>query len=132
MNPNPISLLLPYPPSVNRYWRSVAGRVLISADGRAYRSAVGHSVMTSRAAGRAPGSPLQGRLCVCVTLFPPDRRRRDLDNTLKSLLDSCTHAGLWEDDSQIDDLRVIRATVAAGGIAQVAIIELSALKKAAA
>jgi crossover junction endodeoxyribonuclease RusA len=34
--------------------------------------------------------------------FPPDRRRRDLDNLLKALLDSIEHAGVYEDDSQID------------------------------
>ena len=34
-----IRLELPYPPSVNTYWRSVAGRVLISKAGRMYRAA---------------------------------------------------------------------------------------------
>ena len=42
------------------------------------------------------------------------RRRRDLDNILKSLLDSLTHAGVWEDDSQITDLRIRKGPHIAG------------------
>jgi crossover junction endodeoxyribonuclease RusA len=34
--------------------------------------------------------------------FPPDRRRRDLDNIQKPVLDALQHAGVYEDDSQID------------------------------
>ena len=34
--------------------------------------------------------------------FPPDRRRRDLDNLLKPALDALQHAGVYEDDSQVD------------------------------
>ncbi|NBW23084.1 MAG: RusA family crossover junction endodeoxyribonuclease, partial [Caulobacteraceae bacterium] len=44
--------------------------------------------------------------------FPPDKRKRDLDNVLKSLLDALTHANVWDDDSQIDDLRIYRNIVA--------------------
>jgi len=36
----------------------------------------------------------------------PDRRRRDLDNLLKSLLDAITHAGIWDDDSQVKHLEI--------------------------
>jgi crossover junction endodeoxyribonuclease RusA len=43
-----------------------------------------------------------------MSVHAPDRRRRDLDNVLKSTLDSLTHAGVWDDDSQIDQLSVER------------------------
>lgn len=36
--------------------------------------------------------------------YPPDNRRRDLDNLLKCLLDSMTAAGVYADDSQVKDL----------------------------
>ena len=48
------------------------------------------------------------RLKVEVAAFPPDRRARDLDNLLKSILDSLQHSGVFESDSQIDDLRIWR------------------------
>jgi crossover junction endodeoxyribonuclease RusA len=34
--------------------------------------------------------------------FPPDRRQRDLDNLQKPALDAMEHAGVYQDDSQID------------------------------
>lgn len=100
-----IQIHLPYPPSVNRYWRHLrsgpmAGRVLVSAEGRGYREEV---------AAKARAQALQrseGRLRVSVYLVPGDRRRRDIDNPLKSLLDALTYAGAWADDSQIRRLEV--------------------------
>lgn len=52
--------------------------------------------------------PLDVRLKVVLIANPPDRRRRDLDNVLKALLDSLQHAGIYRDDAQIDDLHIIR------------------------
>lgn len=112
-----ITLVLPWPPSVNTYWRhptkgKLAGRHLISENGRAYRLAVYESVL--RATGRVPRK-LVDRLAVDISVHAPDRRRRDLDNLTKALLDALAHAGIYEDDSQIDDLRLRRAGIAAGG-----------------
>jgi crossover junction endodeoxyribonuclease RusA len=92
-----MELVLPYPPSVNHYWRHFKGRTLISREGRAYRQ----QVMTQcRGFGGQP--PRDGRLALAMDAFPPDRRRRDLDNIQKSALDSMQHAGIYEDDSLID------------------------------
>lgn len=98
------SLTLPWPPSVNRYWRNLQGRTLISADGRKYRTEVVASVLQQLR--RLPR--LSGRLGVVIMVTPPDKRRRDLDNLFKAILDSLTHAGVWMDDSQIDDLHIVR------------------------
>lgn len=43
-----------------------------------------------------------------IKAYPPDKRRRDLDNLLKSLLDSLQHAKLFPDDYQIDRLAIQR------------------------
>lgn len=100
---------LPYPPSVNHYWRRVGFRTLISRGGRRYRK----DVVALLAAGRA--APLRGRLELVVHVFPPDRRRRDLDNLQKAMCDALQHAGVYADDSQIDRIDVRRGTVVPGG-----------------
>ena len=91
---------LAFPPSVNHYWRHVNGRTLISYKGRAYRQQVLHDVQ--RSGLRALTGPI--KLEAIVTR--PDKRRRDVDNLLKSLLDALDHADVYEDDSQIHDLRI--------------------------
>jgi crossover junction endodeoxyribonuclease RusA len=106
-----LTITLPYPPSVNRYWRSVKGRVLISAEGRTYRDS---AAIFAKSVLRG-AKPLTVRLSVSIELSPPDRRRRDIDNVLKALLDSLTYSGVWLDDSQIDRLTIERLPVTAGG-----------------
>lgn len=91
-------IVLGFPPSVNRYYRHVGPRVLISREGRKYRM-----MAVSRLGGI---KPLEGDLALTVHLYPPDRRRRDADNTLKCLQDSLVHAGAMRDDSQIKVLHV--------------------------
>jgi crossover junction endodeoxyribonuclease RusA len=107
MRDEALKICIPFPPSVNRYWRSVNGRVLISAEGREYRRLVMQTLNEPM--------PFTCALRVEVHAFMPDKRRRDLDNLMKGSLDSLTHAGVWLDDSQIDDLRVTRKGVEAPG-----------------
>ena len=102
---------LPYPPTVNTYWRQHQGRTLISRKGRAYRGQVKLAVLDQ--IGRP--EPLQGRLRMKITAFMPDKRRRDLDNLCKGILDCLQHAGVYRDDQQIDDLRLIRGPVSPPG-----------------
>lgn len=108
-------LTLPYPPSTNTYYRHVAingrPRTLISAKGREYRDTVAYACVLQG----VNGTQLSGRLAVTMRMQPPDRRRRDLDNTLKGLQDALTHAGVWGDDCQIDRLVVIREAPITGG-----------------
>ena len=114
-----ISLTLPWPPSTNTYYRNIAGKTLISAKGREYRAAVADQVLIQRGA-----KLLAGRLAVVIVAHVPDKRRRDLDNLLKSALDSLTHAGVWLDDSQIDSLTISRGPV--GGMLKVSVREVAA------
>lgn len=108
----PLVMTLPWPPTVNTYYRHVvigrAPRTLISEAGRRYRE-----VVKAQVAGQVENA-LEGDLEVFVEAWFPDRRRRDLDNLLKSLLDSLTHAGVWQDDSQIIDLRIRKARQVGG------------------
>ena len=68
-----------------------------------------------------PAKPLSGRLWVEVLAYPPDRRRRDLDNLGKASFDSLTHALVIEDDGLFDDMRFIRAGTTDGGMLKVTI-----------
>lgn len=106
-------ITLPYPPSVNHYWRHVGPRTLISRQGLAFRQEVEVRVWRSR--GFQRWQPLVGPLDVEVLLYPPDQRRRDIDNALKSLLDALGHARVYEDDSQVTRLTVERRDKVAGG-----------------
>jgi Holliday junction resolvase RusA-like endonuclease len=90
---------------MNHYWRHVGPRVLISREGRIYRENV-RSLLAGIGIEK-----LSGDLCVRVEVHPPDGRRRDLDNTMKSLLDSLQHGGAYEDDSQIVDLHAIKRPI---------------------
>ncbi len=117
---------LPWPPSTNTYWRHVGSRVLLSKDGRDYRKRVGWIALELRLAGVIPKLPMQDRVKVTILASPPDQRRRDLDNLLKSLLDALSHASVWLDDSQVDDLRVIRVAPTKPGRVEITISPLAA------
>jgi len=102
MNAAAQEFALPWPPSVNHYYRHVGPRVLISRDGRRYRETV---VSMFRNAGTSMYCcPVE----IAIELYPPDSRMRDVDNSLKCLLDTLTHAGMYEDDSQIKKLTVTK------------------------
>jgi Holliday junction resolvase RusA-like endonuclease len=104
-----LDLELPYPPSVNHYWRRVGARTLISRGGRAFREAV-CSILAAHGV-----RPLDGPLVVEVTIHPPDKRRRDIDNIQKALLDALQHGGAYQDDSQIVRLTIEKGEPIEGG-----------------
>ena len=121
-------LSLPWPPSVNVYWRHVGPKVLISAEGRAYADKVYDCVLMQCAprssinATRRFDSPVS----VGIIAYPPNRARRDLDNLPKAVLDALTKARVWEDDSLVHDLRIRWGEVRKGGEIQITISEMEA------
>lgn len=103
-----VYLILPYPPTLNTIWRHVGNRTLKSAEGRAYDERVGALV---RMAVLQMGSwPLCPPYKAQLVLFPPDRRRRDISNTVKVLEDAVWRA-IGQDDSTIDEWHVYRGMV---------------------
>lgn len=119
------NLTLPWPPSTNSYktpfvFRAkgkgikVAGtdvqvmmRMVLTERGREFVAEVSRVIRITL--GKVPRT--KQRLAVWVQTFQPDRRLTDLDNRLKTLLDSMQEAGMYEDDEQIDDLHIVRGPV---------------------
>lgn len=129
-----MKLTLPFPPSVNTYWRApnsgpLKGRHLISAKGRAYQSAACAAIVEQL---RRLPKPTTAPAAVEILLFPPDARRRDIDNYNKALFDALTHAGVWEDDSQVKRMLVEWGPQVAGGRVEITITTHEPLAGAAA
>lgn len=75
------------------------GRHYLTDQAKAYYNEVRYLVMSQ---GRLINidHPIQ----VSCLLFPPDKRRRDMDNAWKVLADSLTKANVWQDDHLIRKL----------------------------
>lgn len=95
-------LELPWMPSVNHYYRHVGSRVLISRDGRRYRENIISKLKSENIQKHTTKVEIE------IELYPPDNRRRDVDNCLKSLLDALAFGGLYNDDSQIYKLIITK------------------------
>ena len=104
------TLQLPLPPSVNAYWRNFHGRTILSKSARDYKQTVKEYVLINKIPSFG-----NARLQAIITIFPKDRRKQDLDNRLKSLLDSLGNAGVFDDDSQFDKIEIGRGMIKLGG-----------------
>ena len=97
--PRAVILQLPWPPSINSYWkRSKFGSVYVSSEGKAYGVAV---VALIR---RLQEAALVGRISLDAKFYPPNRQRRDLDNCLKVMIDAIQASGIISNDFQIKKL----------------------------
>jgi crossover junction endodeoxyribonuclease RusA len=100
-----ISIKLPWPPSVNNYWKpskhshgNKTRRGLVrTKEADAYKLAVLQTCML----GKIMNKRLSGPLTVHIEAYVPDRRKRDIDNIRKAIYDALTDANVWDDDSQI-------------------------------
>lgn len=120
-----IVLHLPWPPTINNYYKYArTGARYLDKSVRVFREGVLDSVRE-----QLPGTTLYDQLFMEVYLYPPDNRKRDLDNYMKGLLDALTEAGMWGDDAQIDQLHIFRGEVVKGGSVRVEISEAGPVMK---
>lgn len=114
-----VQIRLPLPPSANMYWESwvrpgtTRAMVHVGNEGQAFSEAV-VSAWKSHYQGWPP-EPTTARLRLLVSVSYPTKAAIDLDNRVKPLQDALKKAGAYADDSQIDDLRVIRGPVSPSG-----------------
>lgn len=123
-----MKLILPFPPSVNGYWRAPnkgasIGKHLVSERGRKYQAETYAMVIEQL---RRKPKAITENVSVSVVLFPPTKACRDLDNYFKALFDALTKANVWADDSQIKKLNAEWGPVVKGGRVELVIDEVTA------
>lgn len=121
MTQRSLTYRLPWPPSVNCYIRRGNNRSYMTKRGKEFRLDVCQAILNS---DEPIGPPLSGRVAVSIELTAPDKRKRDIDNHVKAALDALEHAGVYENDSQIDEIRVKRLHVESPGACDVTITQL--------
>jgi crossover junction endodeoxyribonuclease RusA len=100
-----LKFTIPYPPSLNVYWRNFRGRMVLSAEAKKYKRAVRdlfesdpNLITTAASKKRFVG--------LKIDVYRP-RKSGDLDNTLKAILDSLNE-NLYEDDRQVIEIHAMR------------------------
>ncbi len=96
-------IILSMPPSINRLYRAVNGRSILSEAYRKWKATAAGEIQAQR--------PIKykGPVSVTVVLHPKDKRRRDLDNAgFKAVLDLLVAMQIIE----ADDGRIVREIVA--------------------
>jgi len=129
-----IEIELPYAPSVNHYKR--AGRVVTMASGKKYQLRVNtdetkqfyyqvgvkiEALLANLAVKTFDSATI---LSVELDVYPPDRKKRDIDNLAKVTLDALVKGGLIVDDFSIARLLITRMDIIKQGKIIVRISEL--------
>lgn len=95
-----VMLHLPFPPSVNRIWRSGKGRTYISKQYKAWKDEAMARYLEQRSSA---GNPIVGNFTYHIILDEKRRKvARDGDNRGKVVLDLLQSVGLIEDDKLAD------------------------------
>jgi crossover junction endodeoxyribonuclease RusA len=94
----PTTITVALPPSVNRLWRTWRGRVVCSKTYAARRETAGSELLTQRP------KRIAGPVSVTIVAGRPDRRRRDIDNLGKAVLDLLVAHQVIADDSLVVSL----------------------------
>ena len=82
-------------------WAGGHSRPYTSVDSRVYKELIVGRILELHA--RFDPNPL-ATYGLQALFFRASRRQADLDNFLRGLLDACTIAGVWDDDSQLHEL----------------------------
>ena len=89
-----LRIKLPWPPSVNHYWKARGSRRFISPKAKAW---LDEAILLLR----AKRVRFEGAVAIHMRFSPPDRRKRDGDNLEKAIMDALVKAGVIKDDSLV-------------------------------
>jgi len=109
---SPIIIFAPFPPSTNTLYPASGGRRHLSKKAAKYKTDVQWQL--KRRYSLLQLVTKENHLFCILDLYPPDKRRRDVDNYSKLLIDSFTGL-VFEDDSQIKKLLISWREVEAPG-----------------
>lgn len=104
---NKAFLTIPFPPTLNHNIGRKGGRYFQSGAYKSFLSQVGWLWLKAVPQDWSKES----RYSVVVELIYNTRRRYDVDNRVKPILDALTRAGTWNDDAQVDEILVVRGEV---------------------
>lgn len=120
-----MTIVIPFPyASGNHAWKHAGRKHYLTEKAKKYYWDVLYLCRSQNAVWR-----LEGSLEVEVLIYPPDKRKRDLDNVWKVAADALTKAGVWVDDSMIEDIRLVKKKVDGPGRIEVRIISVNGVAK---
>lgn len=88
------------PPSINTYYRRAGTTMYLTKKGREFKKNMLEHLQNVL---EYKTDPLENRLKVCIEIKFKERRKRDVDNYNKAILDSFNGV-IWTDDEIIDEL----------------------------
>ena len=91
-----MTFTMPYPPTINHMYRRQRGHLALTPEALAFRHAVRMIAMVENI------RPLDGPVAVFLDVYRP-RRRGDLDNILKAVLDAMNGIA-YRDDEQVEEI----------------------------
>ena len=113
----PIKVTLPYPPTVNHYWKWTGKTWIIGKRGKQFIHDVYYLCFKY-------ATNYKGKLKATAYVYPPDHRERDLDNLGKALWDSLQKAHVYENDNQIKEIHMYEREVCKPGRVEIVLEEL--------
>lgn len=108
-----LCLVLPFPPSVNSIIACMGSRRVKTARHKAYLDDA------CRAIKQQPHDSITGAVHVNIMLGKPDKRKRDLDNHAKAVLDALVAMEVIEDDSLIEKLTLQWDSTVVGAMVEI-------------
>jgi len=114
-----VKIDLPWPPSVNKIWSvSSTGQWYSTPQAKEFKQV---AIYYARSKGFKFAFPKDVHLDFHMLAYPPDNRKRDLDNLAKVVCDALQDARVYVNDSQIKRIHMEMLEVRKGGMITVTV-----------